>query len=65
MKDIEQWTKENPIGKEAVYQSILGVSELKKVTIKSEPWEVCGAWVVKVSGVSGGVDVDHIMNSPE
>ncbi len=63
MKDIEQWTNDNPIGKAVDYQSIIGKSPLTPTQIKSKPWELSpGAWIVKVKGKSGGVSVNHVFD---
>lgn len=29
-------------------------------TVKSEPWQVCGSWVVKLEGKAGGYSVDGL-----
>lgn len=66
MKDMKQWAKDYPIGKEVNYQSIIGVTPLKLCEIKTEPWELSsGNWLVKVSDQSGGVSIDHISERTE
>lgn len=45
-----------PVG----YQSIVGKSDIKPVSIESDVFEICGTSVVKVSGVRGGVDLNNL-----
>ena len=66
MKDMKQWAKDYPIGKEVNYQSIIVGAPLKLCEIKTAPWELSpGNWLVKVSGQSGGVSIDHVSERTE
>jgi len=58
--NIEQIKKEFPIGKSVKFYPIKGVNNFREVEIRSEPWVVCGEVVIKVTGVSGCVSVEHL-----
>lgn len=47
---------ETPVG----YQSVIGKSNIKIVSIESDVFEICGTSVVKISGVRGGVDLNNL-----
>lgn len=49
-----------PIGTKVKYYPIKAINRFKETTIKSEPWEVGGSIVLKVEGVRGGVDIEHL-----
>lgn len=49
------------IGKKVIYYSILGIeSTAKEVEIVSEPWDCCGSVICKVTGVTGGVNIENL-----
>lgn len=59
--NIQQAKKRFPIGTQVKYFPLLKVKEYFHVgEICSEPWNLCGSTVVKVSGKAGGVCVEHL-----
>lgn len=60
--NAKQFNNSHPVGTEFTYFSIKGIpSTAKDVATTSEAWTLaCGETVVKVSGISGGVSVDHL-----
>lgn len=52
------------MGMSVIYWAIIDEkgkrSNPTQTTVTSEPWEVCGTWVCKIQGVSGGVDIEHL-----
>lgn len=63
-EQAKAWSRKNPKGKEVHYQSVMGCSTLERCRIQSwGSWELSpGSWVVKVSGQSGGVSIEHIFD---
>jgi hypothetical protein len=58
----QQFNEKYPIGTPFTYFSIKGMpSTAKDVETTSDAWEIGGGdAIVKVSGVSGGVSVEHL-----
>lgn len=47
-------------GVKVKYYPVMGRSDCTEHEVISECWNVCGSTVVKVSGVRGGVCIDHL-----
>lgn len=61
INSADDFNKRFTVGLAFTYQSIIGVSMPKEVATTSEAWELGhGAIVVQVSGVSGGVCINHL-----
>ena len=60
MVTIEQVQSKFPMGTKLKYYPIKGIDKFKETFVKSEPWDLCGSIVLKVDGVRGGVDIDHL-----
>ncbi len=64
MKNInsaDDFNNKFKVGSPFTYQSIIGVSTPKEVTTTSEAWELGhGDVVVNITGVSGGVCIEHL-----
>ena len=57
-----EFSKRYPVGTACRYYPIAGDSEHRKTTIRSEAWALGhGAAVVKVDGIRGGVDINHLV----
>lgn len=56
----ESFNELYPKGSKFIFMPAVGARGGKVVETTSEAWDVCGSVVVKVSGVSGGVDIDHL-----
>ena len=56
------WNSKNKVGDKFIYQSVKGVTPLVDVVTRSEAWDLGhGDTVVKVTGVTGGVCVGHLV----
>ncbi|HHY0551863.1 TPA: hypothetical protein ACVU5P_004182 [Vibrio parahaemolyticus] len=61
MKNIETIENDLLIGTDVIYYPIKGDHSKFTITkIRSEPWECGDSILIKVNGIAGGVDVDHL-----
>lgn len=59
--DIQKAAEIFPLGQKVKYFPLLGdKSNFHVGTIRSEPWDLCGEVVVKVTGKTGGLSVAHL-----
>jgi hypothetical protein len=61
MNKSESFNKTHKVGTKFNYYPILGRSKKEPVESRSQAWEMCGSVVVKVTGRTGGVDIDHLV----
>lgn len=57
---LEQVMAKFPVGKKVKYYPLKGIDSFRSSEIRSEPWEVCGEVLIKITGVSGGVSIEHL-----
>ena len=59
---LEQAAKAFPLGAVVKYFPLLRDKDTyHQCEIRSEPWFVCGTVVLKVTGIAGCVDIDHLV----
>jgi hypothetical protein len=56
----ESFNKTNKVGTKFNYYPIKGLDKKVPVESRSQAWDMCGSVVVKVTGRTGGVDIDHL-----
>jgi hypothetical protein len=50
------------VGSNFIYQSVIGVTDKINVATRSEAWDLShGDTIVKVTGVTGGVCISHLI----
>ena len=60
MMTSEQFNSQYPLGTKVRYEPVLGRGHSHATATRSQAWDMCGSVIVKVNGVSGGVDIGHL-----